>query len=87
MDIVYSLLIIAAVALFVFFLFKIITKPLKLTFKFLVNTLLGFIILLVVNYIGGFIGFVIDISLLSCFITGLLGVPGVIILIILQLLF
>ena len=62
----------------------IFIRPLKWLFKLLFNGVLGGLILVAINFIGGFAGLHITINPLSALITGLLGVPGVVQIIILQ---
>lgn len=62
----------------------IFIRPLKWLFKLLFNGVLGGLILVAINFIGGFAGLHITINPLSALITGLLGVPGVVLIIILQ---
>lgn len=58
--------------------------PMKFFAKLIINTALGAIILLIVNYIGGFFGFNIALNVVTAIITGFLGIPGVILLILLK---
>lgn len=60
-------------------------KVLKIFWKLFVNALIGAAILLIINFFGTVIGISISISFLSALIVGILGVPGVIILLLLQL--
>lgn len=62
----------------------IFIRPLKWLFKLLFNGVLGGLILVAINFIGSFAGLHITINPLSALITGLLGVPGVVLIIILQ---
>ena len=64
---------------------KIFSAPIKLIIKLLANALVGGIALIIINWIGGFFGFHIDLNFLSALITGALGIPGIIILLILQM--
>ena len=64
---------------------KVFSAPLKIIFKLLVNALVGGIALIVINWIGGFFSFHIDLNFVSALITGALGVPGIIILLIIQM--
>ena len=77
----------AAVIAVIILLFKIIAAPMKLAFKLLLNALFGFIILFVFNFFGGFVGFTLGINWVNALITGCLGVPGVILLILIKLFF
>ena len=60
-------------------------RRLKIFWKLFVNALIGAAILLIINFFGAVIGISISISFLSALIVGILGVPGVIILLLLQL--
>jgi inhibitor of the pro-sigma K processing machinery len=66
---------------------KLLAKPLKWIFKFLLNALSGFIALILINFVGGFFGFSLTVSFLNCLIAGFLGMPGVILLILIKYLF
>ncbi|MEG1547826.1 MAG: pro-sigmaK processing inhibitor BofA family protein [Clostridia bacterium] len=75
-----------AVGLFlIWVIFKIFGFTLKVFWKLLINALIGAVILIVVNLIGGFFNFTLDITPLNALITGVFGVPGAIVLIILKL--
>ena len=63
---------------------KLFSKPIKWVFKLLLNTLLGFVLLLLFNYVGQFIGLSINIGWLSALITGVLGVPGIVLLLLVE---
>lgn len=74
-----------ALALFLLILFfKLIAVPLKWALKLLLNAILGFIILFVVNYLGGFIGLKITVGWLSAIVAGVLGLPGVALLLLIE---
>lgn len=63
----------------------ILVWPLKKILKLIANGVLGGITLLLFNFIGGFFGLNIIINPLNAIIVGFLGVPGVILLLILQI--
>ena len=58
--------------------------PAKVLWKLVVNALLGAVILFLFNFVGGFFSLSIPINALNALITGVLGVPGVILLLVLQ---
>ena len=64
--------------------FRILRKPLKLVFKFLLNTLGGFISLVLINFFGSWIGLSIGVNWFNAVIVGIFGLPGVALLLILQ---
>lgn len=86
METVSSLLMLAAVIVFLVLLFKLLTKPIRWIFKLAINAALGFVVLFIVNFFGDPIGIDIPMNLLNALITGFLGVPGVILLVVLQFL-
>lgn len=87
METISSLLILGAVILFCYLLLKILSAPIRLVLKLLINAAFGFIILFVVNFLGDFVGISLGINFINALITGFLGIPGVILLIVLKLFF
>ena len=63
--------------LILWILFKVFCWPLKVLGKLIVNAIMGAIVLVLVNLIGGFFGFTLPITAFTSLIVGLLGVPGV----------
>ena len=59
----------------------------KVVLKLIYNTILGGIALLFINLIGGLFGFSIAFNVVSAFVAGTLGVPGVALLVVLKILF
>lgn len=80
-----TILMAAAIIAAVFVLIKILTKPIRFAFKMLINAAFGFVILFVVNWLGGFVGFSLGVNLINALVAGVLGVPGVILLIVIKL--
>ena len=58
--------------------------PIKFLIKLLLNAILGGILLFVFNFIGGLFGLSIAINPFNAVIVGILGIPGVILLLVLQ---
>lgn len=58
--------------------------PIKLIVKLIVNGVLGGILLLMVNLIGSFIDISIVINPLTAVIAGVFGIPGILLLLIIQ---
>lgn len=54
--------------------------------KLLANSLIGAIILLIVNFVGGYFGFHIGLNFITILFVSILGIPGAILLVIIQLL-
>ena len=76
-----AVIVIAILALLFFLLFfKLIGKSMKWIFKLLRHAISGFIVLFLVNVVGGIIGIQLDLSLINAIVVGALGIPGVILL-------
>lgn len=67
-----------------FVVLKLLALPMKLIIKLVINGIVGGILIFVVNLIGTNFGFMIDLNWLTALIVGILGVPGVVIVAILQ---
>lgn len=67
-----------------FIVLKLLALPMKLIIKLVINGLVGGLIIFVVNLIGANFGFMIDLNWITALIVGILGVPGVVIVAILQ---
>lgn len=80
MVIIGIIIIIIAIWLF----FKLMKGSLKLIWKLLINALCGVIGLFLLNFFGGFIGLTLDITWFNAIVTGLLGLPGIILLLIIK---
>ena len=49
-----------------------------------INSVFGAILLMIVNYFGAYFGITIGINLLTALIAGILGIPGVVLMILFQ---
>jgi len=76
------LMMITVVVIGVFIVIKILKIPIKFIFKLLINTAIGFILLTAFNFFGAIIGFTLTINAVNIILVGILGIPGVILLII-----
>ncbi len=65
---------------------KLLKVSLKIIWKLVVNALLGALILVIFNLVGGLFGFTLPITFLSALVAGVFGVPGVIVMALLSLL-
>lgn len=83
MENIISLIIPVLVGLLIF---KILKSQIKLIWKVIVNSLSGFACLWLLNLLADFTGIILPINLVTCLITGFLGVPGIILLVLGQLL-
>ena len=79
-----SILIMIGCALAILIIGKIFLFPIKLLLKLVLNTIIGGIIIYIINLIGGNFGFHIGLNLITSLVVGILGIPGAILLIILQ---
>lgn len=66
---------------------QLFSAPLKLALKVLLNTLLGFAALFLLNLARGFTGFALGMNLFNALVIGILGVPGLVLLVLLKLVF
>lgn len=84
-----ELLICAAIVIGVIFLIiNILGKPIKLIFKLLIHAVTGIVLLWIVNFFfSDIIGFQIESTAINVLVSGILGIPGVIGLIIYYLYF
>ncbi len=85
MDALSSVLMFILAALVIFALIKILSAPIRLIFKLLINTAVGFVLLFLVNLIGSYFDFSLEMNLVNALITGIIGIPGVIVLIFIRL--
>ena len=66
---------------------RMFAAPLKLALKVLLNTLLGFCALFLLNQAAAFTGFTLGINLFNAMVTGILGIPGLALLVLLKMVF
>ena len=83
MDFTMILPILIGVAV-LFVVLKLLALPMKIIIKLVINGLVGGLIIFVINLIGANFGFMIDLNWITALIVGFLGVPGVVIVAILQ---
>lgn len=69
-----------------FILCRIFIVPVKFMLKLLANSLIGAIILCLINFIGSYFSFHIGLNFITILFVSILGIPGAILLVILQLL-
>lgn len=73
-----SVVLIVLAALAVYVIYRILSKPIRFIFKMLLNAICGFVVLFVLNFFGDAFGISAEINLLNSLIVGILGIPGVI---------
>lgn len=72
----------------IFFLFifgKVFIVPIKTILKLVLNSVLGGVVIFLINFIGAYFNFHIGLNLITSIFVGLLGIPGVIVLVIIKL--
>lgn len=78
-------------ALFLLFLIFIVVKvmivPIQWIVKILVNSVIALVGLIFLNFIGTFVGFHLPVNFVTVIGVGVLGVPGLILLVIMHFLF
>ncbi len=78
MDIITTGILIVGVLVALYVLIRILAAPIKWIFKLLLNALTGFLLLFLANFISGFFDFSIPVNLVTCLVSGVFGIPGVI---------
>ena len=76
-----------AIGIAVMIVMRIFTLPVKWIFKLLLNTVLGFVGLFLVNWLGSYIGISLGINVVNAVVVGTFGIPGLILLLLLRWLF
>ena len=66
-------------------LLKLLLTPMKWIFKLALHALTGFICLWLLNSLSGFTGLVLPVNAMTVLVSGTLGVPGIILVILLEL--
>ena len=79
--------IVAAAILMIYVGVKILAAPIKGILKFLLHAGSGIVVLILVNLVAGFFNFYVPITWTSVLVSGLAGIPGIALLILLKLLF
>ncbi len=82
MDMIWSIIAFVVIIAIILLILKLIGKSMKIIWSVLVNAIIGFIVLFVLNLIPG-----VDLAInwWSGLLVGALGIPGVVIVVILQL--
>ncbi|MCI6855062.1 MAG: pro-sigmaK processing inhibitor BofA family protein [Firmicutes bacterium] len=69
----------------IFLVGKIFLWPLKIVLKLAASSLIGGLAILLINWLGAGFGVLIPLNLISAVIVGVLGIPGVVLLLILTM--
>lgn len=70
----------------IYIIAQVFLKPIKLAWKVLLNSVIGLILLLALNFIGSYFSFYIPINFITVLVAGFLGIPGLLLLICFQIL-
>ena len=76
---------VVAIVIFAFLFIRLISTPMRWLFKLLINTGCGFVSLFLLNLLSGVTGVVFELNFISAAIVGVLGLPGVVILLVAKL--
>lgn len=79
-----NILLIAGCAIAIFIVGKILTFPIRKILKLVLNTIIGGVIIYIINLIGANFGFHIGLNIITSLVVGILGIPGAILLVVLQ---
>lgn len=72
-----------AVAILIVYIFgKLLVIPAKILGKLIVNSIIGGILIMFVNIVGGNFGIFIPLNIINAIIVGVLGIPGAVLLLI-----
>ena len=82
-----NIIIFVACICFIFLIGKIFIVPIKTILKIITNSVLGGVIIYIINIIGNIYGFHLGLNIATSICVGLLGIPGAILLITLKILF
>jgi len=67
-----------------YLLARILVYPARILAKAVGNSLVGAVLLLIFNLVGGLLGLSLSVNVLSALVVGFLGVPGLLTLLIIQ---
>ena len=84
MDLNQKIIAVLLAGFFLIALLRVFSAPLKLALKLLANTLLGFLALWAVNLASGVTGVALGLNLWNALIIGILGLPGFVLLFLIQ---
>ena len=84
MDMSVILPYIGAIVIF-FIVLKLLALPFKIIIKLVLNGIIGGLIIFGINFIGANLGFMLPLEWWSAILVGILGIPGAIIILLIQL--
>lgn len=65
----------------IFIIAQLVMKPIKLVWKLLLNSAIGLVLLMLVNFAGSYFSFALPVNIITVLISGFLGIPGILLLI------
>lgn len=68
----------AAGLMAIYFLGKLLIVPIKTILKLMLNSIIGGVILMLINTFGAGLGIFLPVNLITAVIAGVLGVPGIV---------
>ena len=77
-----AIIVIAVIA--VFLILKLLTAPIRFAAKMLINALVGFVVQVLLNFVGGIVGLSLGINWFNALVVGIFGAPGVVLLLLLK---
>ena len=77
-----AIILIAVIA--VFLILKLLTAPIRFAAKMLINALVGFVTLFLLNFAGNIVGLSLGINWFNALVVGIFGAPGVVLLLLLK---
>lgn len=80
-----TIIIYIACICFLFIFGRIFILPIKSILKLVLNSILGGLIIYIINVIGGLFAFHIGLNYITAILVGILGIPGAMLLVILKI--
>lgn len=81
-----SIIAFIACLFFLFIMGKLFIVPIKIMLKILLNSILGGILIFIINLVGNFFNFHIGLNIITSIFIGVLGIPGAVVVILIKLL-
>ena len=84
MDLNQKIIVALLAGFFIIALLRVFSAPLRIALRLLLNTLLGFLALWAVHLTAGITGIALGLNLWNALVVGVLGVPGFLLLLLVQ---
>ena len=78
----FGIVVIAVIAIVV--VVRLLSAPIRLAGKLLINALAGFVVLFLLNFVGNIVGLSLGINWITAIVVGILGAPGVVLLLLIK---